>query len=155
VILARFLCLAALPMLAGCGSQSATPPTSAPVSAPWPPHSMADLQALAATDSGTAAVFKSETSGGCTCRVYMTLPSGLSGSQIASAMLKVFFDDQMDTLGEQPSTGSAGVFAMHSASEYGQTFTVGRVDLSTNGSQHTITIDIGASDNPQEYTVTS
>jgi hypothetical protein len=84
----------------------------------------------------------------------MTLPSGLSGSQIASAMLKVFFDDQMDTLGEQPSTGSAGVFAMHSASEYGQPFTVGRVGLSTNGSQHAITIDI-ASDNPQEYTVTS
>lgn len=148
-----------LVLLAGCGSSLATTPnaTSSPASSPthspkaaaasptpanpYPPHSVADLKALARLATVELRAFKSEGTGIPSCsepKDSVVVPADLTGQPLASSLLKLFYDNGRDN-----NCGSL-ILAYHDQSEYGQAYTAGRIDLTIlSGGKHEVTLDVG------------
>ena len=144
------------------GGGTASPPPSAPTtsatiaaSAPqgagkpkFPPMTLADFRAFAATgDASQVHQVASSTEGLPSCpepNFYVTVSSGLTPKEV-EADLSAFFVQQ----GLLGNRCGAFVFAFHSEADYqahqNDGYTVGRVDLDTNGgaSQGNLEVDAG------------
>ena len=82
--------------------------------------------------------FYSESVGLPTCpqpKRSVIMTAGLTGRQVAADLLKYFYDQRLDN-----DCGSV-VLAYTDPVEYGSDYTVGRVNLNVNGSQHQLEVD--------------
>lgn len=116
------LVLPAILCLAGCGGNSA--------SATFPPKSESDLHALAnESQSKVSVVGHDETSTKPrTSALFVIVPAGLTSRQQVSALLKVLYDNHLDSkVGHQ--IGSAVVLGYRTSSDVGNRFNAGRVEL--------------------------
>lgn len=109
--------------LAGCGGSSSS-------SAPFPPKSEADLHSLA--NSSTAkvnVVGHDETSTAPKTSVrFVVLPAGLSNKDQVAALLKVLYNNHLDTqVGH--GLGSAVILGYKTTQDVGNRFNAGRVEL--------------------------
>lgn len=129
-------------------------PTATPRPVAYPPQTKADLIGLAAKgDASQMHEFHSDSVGLADCpqpKRDVIVASTLTGQQLAEDLLAYFYAQQLNN-----DCGSV-VFAYHSQGEAnaGNGYTAGSVNLSATGSQHTLTIDIGSVDNPQQGVVT-
>jgi hypothetical protein len=73
---------------------------------------------------------------------------GLTGRQVAADLLKYFYDQALDN-----GCGSV-VLAYTDPTEYGSAYTVGRVNLSVNGSRHELVVVSGGAIDPARTSFT-
>lgn len=150
--------VALLGVACGDSSQPAAAPSSASSSATavaivFPPATVAQAKRLASAegDAATVTEFYSEGVGLATCpqpkRSVIVTP-GLSARQVAADLLKYFYDQGLDN-----DCGSL-VLAYTDPTEYGSAYTVGRVDLSVNGSKHELVVDSGGAIDPAQTSFT-
>jgi hypothetical protein len=132
----------AFPLMACGGAASALPsPTAVPSASAivFPPTTLAQAKALAATgDPNAVQEFHSEGVGLPACpqpKRSVTMAAGLTGRQVAADLLRYFYDQQLN------NECGALVLAYSDASQYGTAYTVGRVNLSVNGTSHQLEVD--------------
>ena len=106
----------------------------------FPPTTAAQAKRLASAEGDAPSVteFYSETVGLPTCpqpKRSVIMAAGLTGRQVAADLLKYFYDQGLDN-----DCGSL-VLAYTDPVEYGSDYTVGRVNLNVNGSQHQLEVD--------------
>jgi hypothetical protein len=138
-------------LLAGCGgsgqqgvSPAPTPTPSATHSPTFPPSTVADLKALAATgDASAVREVKSEGAGLPSCpqpkRSVVVASSVSDPKQIAAALLNYFYAQGLDN-----ECGSL-VLAYANQGEIDGPYTVGQVVLNVNGGspKHDLTVNVG------------
>jgi len=125
-------------------------PTPPPPPSYYPPTSVADLHALAATGNASAIhEFHSESVGLATCPIpkrEVTVDPTITGQQLAADLMAYWYGQGL----ENPC--GAVVFAYHSQDEAGNAYTAGRVNLDVYDSSGGINIDPNASN--LKYTLT-
>jgi hypothetical protein len=113
----------------------------------YPPHSIDDARGLAQGTTLNLSVAKAERLylPPCTCRLNVLVPPGLSKPAMAAALLKVFFDNNLD--GQLEAYGGDGrvfVFGWTKRSDIGNiSFTAGLVEVIVSQGKHTMAIDAG------------
>jgi hypothetical protein len=108
--------------LTGCGGSSS--------SAPFPPKTKADLKALAqSSQTSLKVVGKDETSTEPkTSVLFVVVPQGLSNRDQVAALLKVMYDNNLETkVGHE--LGSAVVLGYKTNADVGNRFNAGRAEL--------------------------
>jgi hypothetical protein len=105
--------------------------------------------ALARSATVTLRASKSESVGLATCpepKDSVVVPAGLTGQPLAASLMKLFYDGGRDN-----NCGSL-ILGYHDQSEFGDTFTAGRVDLTIRpGGKHEITLDDGQGEYRIDY----
>lgn len=134
--------------LSGCGGSSS--------STPFPPKSKSDLHALANSSTAKVEVVgKDQTSTEPkTSVLFVVLPPGLSNKDQVAALLKVMYDNKLDTkVGHQ--LGSAVVLGYKTKQAVGDKFNAGRAELDEgkNGKKKMILNANGGSPN-ETWTLT-
>ncbi len=115
--------------LTGCGQGNSTD------SVPFPPKSQSDLHALAKeSDTSLTVVGRDETSSAPrTAALFVVVPRTLSQREQVSALLKVLYDNHLDTkVGHEIE--SAVVLGYRTSKDVGNRFNAGRVELDETGS---------------------
>lgn len=135
-----------------------TEPSKSAVPPPYPPRTIEQARALAATSNMTLHIMKRDNTDfpPCSCRVSALVPKGLSDRQTAAALLKSFFANHLDNFtrnGRTYDPGGTVLFGYYKPSEYGTGYTAGRVDLGLNNGKHTLTLDVGGDLGSKEYTI--
>lgn len=128
--------------------------SSPPVaSSDWPPQTLEQTRELAASSQVQAQVVKKEQGYDCLCKLWVVLPTGLTEEQEASALLKVFYSNDLYNVG---LSSQAGVNIYGYAGQYTQQgYTAGSVYMNMADTPHQLVIDTGPSSGPggQEYTI--
>lgn len=151
---------ALLLMAVACGDSSKAVATPSPASSHaagvamvYPPATVAQARRLASVEGDSSAVteFYGEMVGLAACpqpKRSMVVTPGLTGRQVAADLLKYFYAKGLDN-----DCGSL-VLAYTDPTEYGSAYTVGRVNLSVNGSKHELVVDSGGAIDPARTSFT-